>query len=180
MERLLPIKQFAAQKKSGENQNSQYIERMKKLLGTIAAALMLTSLPAFAHSDKEIGPNGGRIVEFSTNQTLHGEVTLTNGTFFVALLDKNMKPLPIKEESLAVTGGSRTNPESPKVEKRDNLFAFRALKGDSYLLVLQFKDSPSAKPIIARFEYDSSICGGCKKGEWLCDCHLKTKKDEKK
>ncbi|HEX7859352.1 MAG TPA: hypothetical protein VF773_03435 [Verrucomicrobiae bacterium] len=147
---------------------------MQKLLATITLAML--SLTTFAHSDKELGPNGGRILEFSTDQSMHGEVTLTNGTFFVALLDKDMKSVPITDQSLTVTGGSRTSPEKPAVEKRGNLFAFPALKGDSYLLVFQFKPNQTAKPITARFEYDSAICGTCKKGEWLCDCHLKSKK----
>lgn len=148
---------------------------MRKFLTTLVGALLLTTLQTFAHSEKEFGPNGGLVLDFSTDQSLHGELTLTNGTFFVALLDKNLKPVPIKEQTLTVTGGKRSIPENPKVEQRGNHFAFPALKGDSYLLVLQLKDSTSAKPIIARVEYDSAICSGCKKGEWLCDCHLKAK-----
>jgi hypothetical protein len=140
------------------------------------AAAALLALSAFAHSEKEIGPNGGLILEFSTNQSLHGEVTLTNGTFYVALLDKNMKPMAITDQSLVVTGGSRTSPETPKVEKQGGHFTFPALKGDSYLLVFQFKENPTTKPVLARFEYDSAVCKSCKHEEWLCDCHLKAKK----
>lgn len=139
--------------------------------------MLVASVSTFAHSDKEIGPHGGRILEFSTNQTLHGEVTLTNGTFHVAVLDKEMKPLPLKEQSLVVTGGTRSNPEKPKVEKRGNHFTFPALKGDSYMLVFQFQEDAAAKPIIARFEFDKATCPTCKKGEWLCDCHLKKAAD---
>lgn len=146
----------------------------------LLTALLLTALQSFAHSDKELGPNRGRILEFSTDQSLHGELTLTNGTFFVALLDKDMKPLPITDQSLSVTGGSRSNPETPKVENRGNHFTFPALKGDSYLLVFQFKNASAAKPVIARVEYDSAICPTCKQGEWLCDCHLTSKKNSKK
>ncbi len=35
----------------------------------------ITSL-AFAHEGVELGPNGGRILEFSKNETMHGEVTV--------------------------------------------------------------------------------------------------------
>jgi hypothetical protein len=153
---------------------------MKKLFGTTLTAVLLLMGQSFAHSEKEFGPNGGRVLDFSTNQMLHGEVTLTNGTFYVALLDSELKPRPIKDESLVITGGSRSNPEKPKVERRGNLFAFPALKGDSYLLVFQVKENPSAKPFIARMEYDSAICPGCKKGEWLCDCHLRNSSNKAK
>jgi hypothetical protein len=140
-----------------------------------AVAAMLITMPAFAHSENEIGPNGGKILEFSKNQSLHGEVTLTNGTFYVAVLDKDMKPVALSDQSLTVTGGDRKNPEKPKVEKQGNHFVFPALKGDSYLLVLQFKESAKAKPITARFEFDDAKCGSCKKQEWLCDCGRKKK-----
>jgi hypothetical protein len=149
---------------------------MKKSLLTLVALLLLGASRTFAHGDVELGPNGGRIVEFSTNETLHGEVTLKDGRFHVALLDHAMKPVALKDQKLLVTGGDRSNPENPKVEKEGDHFVFPALKGDSYLVVLQFKPEPSAKFITARFEYDAAICSACKKGEWLCECGAKETK----
>ena len=135
------------------------------LLGTAALALS-----ALAHGDVELGPNGGRIVEFSKNETLQGEVTLVNGVFHVALFDKDMKPVELKEQSLVVTGGDRSNPEKPKVEKQGNHFVFPALKGNEYPLAFQFKESPSAKTVTARMTYDATTCSVCKKPEWVCGC----------
>ena len=143
---------------------------MKTSLLTLAAALLLSVSSAFAHGEVELGPNGGRIVEFSTNETLNGEVTLKDGKFHVALLDKGMKAVELKDQTLVVTGGDRSSPEKPKVQKSGNHFVFPALKGDSYLLVLQFKEKPSAKAVTARFEYDATICSACKNPEWLCKC----------
>ncbi len=151
---------------------------MKKTWFTTAAILLFTITLALAHSDHELGPNGGRILEFSKDQSLHGEVTLTNNVFHVALLDKDMKPIALKDQSLTVTGGSRSNPEKPKVEKKGNYFVFPALKGNTYLLVFQFKETPSAKTVTARFEYDAAKCGACSKPEWLCDCGLKENADK--
>ena len=150
--------------------------KMNTRILALVATLMLTLTQASGHSDNEFGPNGGRILEFSKDQSLHGEVTLTNGMFHVAVLDKNMKPIALTDQSLTVTGGNRNKPEKPKVQKKGAHFVFPALKGDSYLLVLQFRERPSARPIIARFEFDSAKCGGCHKGEWLCDCGTKEKK----
>jgi len=146
---------------------------MKTRILALIATVMLTLTPAFGHSDNDIGPNGGRLLKFSKNKYLHGEVTLTNGMFHVAVLDKNMKPVALTDQSLTVTGGSRSNPEKPKVEKQGNNFVFPMLKGDSYIVVFQFKEKPSAKAITARFEYDASVCGSCEKGEWLCACGKK-------
>ncbi len=154
---------------------------MKTTLLTLIAALSLGVSSAFGHGGVELGPNGGRILEFSTNETLHGEVTLKDGKFHVAILDKDMKPVALKDQTLVVTGGDRANPEKPKVQKSGNHFVFPALKGDSYLLVLQFKEKPSAKAVTARFEYDATICSACKNPEWLCKCSAEKegKKDDK-
>ncbi|MBN9688668.1 MAG: hypothetical protein J0M24_00390 [Verrucomicrobia bacterium] len=138
------------------------------LLGTVALALS-----ALAHGDVQLGPNGGRILELSKNETMHGEVTLVNGVFHVALLDRDMKPVELKEQSLAVTGGDRSNPKKPKVEKQGNHFVFPALQGDEYPLAFQFKESPSAKVVIARMTYDATTCSACKKPEWVCACAAK-------
>ena len=153
---------------------------MKKLLMALSAILLLNMTQAFAHSDHELGPNGGRILEFSKNQSIHGEVTLTNGMFHVAILDKDMKPMELKDQTLTVTGGPRNAPQKPKVEKQGQQFGFPELKGDNYLLVFQFKENTKAKPITARFEYYAAKCGTCKKGEWLCDCGLKAKAQKEK
>ncbi|HYE31923.1 MAG TPA: hypothetical protein VEH27_10870 [Methylomirabilota bacterium] len=139
----------------------------------ILAAVLVTVATLMAHSENEIGPHGGKILEFSTDQSVHGEVTMTNGMFHVLLLDKEMKPMALTDESIVVTGGSRSNPEKPKVEKQGNQFMFPALKGDNYLLVFQFRSKPASKPVTARFEYNAAKCGACKKPEWLCVCGAK-------
>jgi hypothetical protein len=41
---------------------------------------LLTSL-AFAHEGVELGPNGGRILEFSKDETMHGEITVKGDNF---------------------------------------------------------------------------------------------------
>ena len=68
----------------------------------IAFLLALASPLAFGHSGVELGPNGGRILELSKNETLHGEVTLKQGKFHLALLDKNMKPVSPKDEVMGM------------------------------------------------------------------------------
>ena len=148
---------------------------MKKLLITLTLGFWISMVQAFAHSENEIGPHGGRILEFSKNQSVHGEVVLTNGVFQVVLLDKDMKPMPLKEQSLVVTGGSRSDPQKPKIEKTADRFVFPKLAGETYLLVFQFKENSSAKAVTARFQYDAAKCGKCAKEEWLCDCGLKAK-----
>ena len=140
----------------------------------IALLFVITSALS-AHEGIELGPNGGHILEFSKNETMHGEVTLKEGQFHIALLDKDMKPVVIDKQTLAATSGDRSNPQKLTVEVKDKHFVFPALKGDDYHLIFQFKPAPDAKAITARLHYDAANCSACNSPEWLCKC-----KEEKK
>ncbi len=136
---------------------------------TFFAAVFL-SLAAHAHTGVERGPNGGRILEFSNNETMHGEMVAKDGKFRIALLDKDMKPVTIKDQTLSAIKGDRDNPEKLNVEVKDNHFVLPMLKGDDYVIIFQYKNSGEAKKITARVRYDTSICDGCEEQEWLCKC----------
>ena len=135
----------------------------------IALFLALIAPLAFSHSGVELGPNGGRILELSKNETLHGEVTLKDGKFHLALLDKDMKPVAHKEQVISVTAGDRSKPEKLAVEKAGDHFVFPAVKAGEWVIV-QIKENAKAKPITARFEFDPASCEKCKAPEWLCKC----------
>ena len=141
---------------------------MKKQILTLLSSLALTAA-AFAHGEIELGPNGGRILEFSKNETMHGEVTLKDGKFHVALLDKAMKPVALGEQTLTASGGPTAKPEKLAVEKSGNQFVIPAVKSGEWL-ILQYRDDAKAKAITARMQYDTMICSACKEPEWLCAC----------
>lgn len=131
--------------------------------------LSLVAAVAFAHEGVELGPNKGRIVELSKNETMHGEVTVKGDKFHIALLDKDMKPVAITEQTLTATTGSRTEPVKLTVEKDTKGFIVPSVKAGDWL-ILQYKDTPKSKSVTARLEYNTSECEGCKKAEWLCEC----------
>jgi hypothetical protein len=147
---------------------------MKSKLTTLLASLAL-SLLALGHGGVELGPNGGRILEFSKNETAHGEVTVKDGKFHIAVLDKDMKPVAVNKQSLTATGGTREKPERLAVENTDKGFIVPLVKEGQWLIV-QFKETPNAKAVTARFEYDTSICSKCKAEEWICKCDQEKKK----
>lgn len=147
---------------------------MKTELSTLALSLLATF--AFGHGDVELGPNGGRILEFSKNETMHGEVTVKDGKFHIAVLDKDMKQVAMTEQTLTATTGDRNSPQKLEVTKTDKGFSIPAVKPGEWLIV-QFKLTPKAKAITARLEYNTKTCEECKKPEWLCECK---KADEKK
>lgn len=140
-------------------------------MNTTLAALLLavTATVAFGHADIEIGPEGGRILEFSKDESMHGEVIEKGGKLHVRLLDKEMKRVAIKDQTLTATSGDRANPEKLAVEKHSDHFLLPAVKEGQWL-IFQYRESAKGKPVTARFEYDTKPCGECKKAEWLCAC----------
>lgn len=141
---------------------------MKTILAIILSNLAL-SVIAFAHGEVEVGPHGGRILEFSKNKTIHGEVIVKDGKFHVALLDKSMKPIDLLAQQLTATVANKLHPEKLLVEKVGPEFVVPLVKEDAWV-VFQFRTDTNAKPITARLHYETHLCGECKKPEWLCVC----------
>ncbi len=143
-------------------------------MNTKLSTLVLSLLASFAlgHGGVEIGPNGGRILEFSKNESMHGEIIEKDGKFYVAVLDKDMKPVQVVQQSLIATSGDRDKPVKLEVTKDEKGFTLPLVKAGEWL-ILQFKLTPDSKPITARLEYDTAKCGECKKPEWLCACAAK-------
>lgn len=144
---------------------------MKKHILTYLSSLILTA-SALAHGNVEIGPNGGRILEFSKNESMHGEVIFKDNQFHIALLDKDMKPAALADQELTATSGERAKPEKLVVEKKDGKFIVPAVKAGDWI-IFQYKENAKTKAITARLQYDPTICGTCKGPEWLCKCAAK-------
>lgn len=127
---------------------------------------------AFGHGEVEVGPNDGRILEFSKNETMHGEVTKKDGKLHIAVLDKEMKPVAVDAQILTATAGTRAKPVKLDVEKVDGGFLINE-PGAGEWLIVQFKESADAAPITARMNYDIRECAPCKSPEWRCQCAKK-------
>lgn len=143
---------------------------MKKKLATILLAL--TTALAFGHGGVALGPNKGRLLEFSKNHTMHGEVTVKDGKFTIALLDKDLKPVKVAAQTLTATGAPKsTGGKSTKLEvtKAETGFTVPAVKDGEWLIV-QYKDTAKGKAVTARLHYNTGNCDACSKQEWLCEC----------
>ena len=142
--------------------------------------LLLLSLVAsltFAHEGVELGPNKGRILEFSKDETMHGEVVVKGDKFHIALLDKDLKPVVMGAQTLTAITGDRAKPENLAVEKDDKGFIVPLVKTGEWL-ILRYTNAPDAKTITARMEFNTAICEECQAQEWLCHC--KPDEEEKK
>jgi hypothetical protein len=140
----------------------------------ILLVTLITSL-AFAHEGVELGPNGGRILEFSDNETMHAEVTVKGGQFHIAVLDKDMKPVALAAQTLSATTGDRAKPVKLEVTKDAKGFLIPVVKPGEWLIV-RYKETADAKAITARFEYNTATCEECKALEWLCKCKPEAEK----
>jgi hypothetical protein len=141
---------------------NQFIPLLFTLIASAASV-------ALAHEGIELGPNKGRIVEFSTDETLHGEVTLKDGKLHIALLDKDMKPVKPTTQKLTATAGTREMPQKLEIA-RDAAGFTLSTPGEGEWLILQYKAAPDAKPITARIHFDTATCAPCGNSEWRCAC----------
>lgn len=151
-----------------DNPNTK--QNMKTKLTAIIIAL--TAGFAFGHGDIELGPNKGRILEFSTNETMHGEVTEKDGKLLIAVLDKDMKPVAIAAQELTATAGTRDKPVKIDVSKDAAAFSIAAPKSGEWIII-QYKETADSKPITARLHYDTKVCAPCGNPEWRCACAKK-------
>jgi hypothetical protein len=138
--------------------------------------LALTAGFALAHEGIELGPNKGRILEFSTDETMHGEVTEKDGKLHIALLDKDMKPVKPEAHSVTATAGTRQAPVKLEVTKDETGFTVPAPKEGEWIII-QYKETPDSKTITARLHYDTKTCAPCGKPEWRCACADSKKKE---
>lgn len=132
--------------------------------------MLLTAIsPVLAHEGIELGPNKGRILELSTDESLHAEINEKDGKITVALLDHDMKPVKLDKQELTATGGTREAPEKLAIKTEGDTFTFAAPPAGQWV-IFQFKTDAAAKAITARLHYNTSICEPCKQPEWRCAC----------
>ena len=151
---------------------------MKTYILAMLSSIAITA-SALAHGGVELGPNGGRLLEFSKDETMHGEVTVMDGKFVVALLDKDKKPVAAADQVLTASGGPSNKAAKLAVEKKDGKFVVPVVK-DGDWLILQYKENAKAKAVTARMQYDTGECEKCKAAEWLCKCPPAKEGEKKK
>ncbi|MHA3773075.1 hypothetical protein ACXR0O_16205 [Verrucomicrobiota bacterium sgz303538] len=148
---------------------------MKTRIATLLTSLALAA-SALAHGDVELGPNGGRLVEFGDHTDIHAEVALKDGKFVIGLYDeKAKKEIPVTDQKLTITHKEANKKLTP--ELKDGKWALAKPEGDDFWLIMQLKDNDKAKARNGRLHYDATKCSACNNPEWLCKC---AEKEEKK
>ena len=152
---------------------------MKTYLMCLLGTLLFSSGELLAHGDVELGPSGGRLVELSKDETMHGEVSLKGDKFQIAILDKNLKQVKLSDQLLVANGGASGKPEKLAVEMSGDFFIVPVVKAGDWL-ILQYKENAKAKTVVARMQYDTSNCEKCNAQEWICKCAANAAAKDKK
>jgi hypothetical protein len=140
-----------------------------KMLFTLAIAICGGLITVHA-ADKEGGPKGGRLLERTKPKA---EFFVENDkTISINFYDAANKPVPVADQSVTVIAEEKGGKQ--KIDfgrKGDSLVSKTKLpEGEGYNLIVQFKQTPDAKPQNYRFKFDPTVCAKCKRAEYACIC----------
>jgi len=149
---------------------------MKLNLRILALTLGLCSasfvgFAADEHAHKHLAtPNGGRLLDKTEP---HAEfVVEKDHSVTIHFFNEEMKPVAATTQTVTVIADATSGKETVQFEKKgDSLVSKTPLpKGDGYNVVVQFRQTPEAKPLNLRFKLDMETCGECKRAEYACIC----------
>jgi hypothetical protein len=143
----------------------------------IASAILSLVLPTALdaadehdHANKQIGPNGGRVV---TSVEPHYELFVTpERKVMITFLGDDGKAVEAKDQSVTATGGDRANPTRLAFSKEGGaLISDKPLPAGMVVpLIVQVKAAPDAKPVTERISLNLADCPTCKHKEYACAC----------
>ena len=145
-----------------------------RIVTVMAALLGALALPALAQDKHEHKlkptPKGGRLLEKTEP---HAEfVVEKDRTVTINFYNEEMKAVPVAEQAVTVTADAKEGKQKIEFEKKgDSLVSKTKLpEGEDYNLVVQFRQTASAKPQNFRFKLDLASCAECKRAEYACVC----------
>jgi hypothetical protein len=141
---------------------------------TLAAALCVGSFTASA-ADKhdpahKATPKGGRLLDKTEP---HAEfVVEKDRSVTIHFYTEEMKPVPATTQSVTAIADAKAGKAKLEFEKKGDVLMSKTKlpEGEGYNVVVQFRQTPEAKPVNLRFKLDLSICGECKRAEYGCTC----------
>jgi hypothetical protein len=137
----------------------------------IATAILAVAASAVALCAKPIpGPKGGRIL---TTDAPHAEFFVEKDRkVVVSFYDKALKPVALSGQVVTATAEAKSGKKTIEfAEQNGTLVSKTALpEGDDYTVVVQIRDSASARPKNYRVLFHDEICAECKRAEYACTC----------
>ncbi len=144
---------------------------MKKTIRQLLLASITLAASAVAFAAKPLaGPKGGKIV---TTAAPHAEFFVEKDRkVTITFYDQSLKPLALTGQVVTAVAEAKTGKVGLEfAAKGGSLVSNVALpKGDDYTVVLQVRDTASARPKIYRVEFHDEVCKECKRAEYACAC----------
>lgn len=148
---------------------------MKLNLVTLLALLCAAAFPSFAdkghHPHKIVpGPKGGRILEKTSPKAeflLEKDRTVT-----ITFYDDALKPVPASEQVVSLTADAKGGKLKIDFARKGDVLVSQGKlpEGEGYNLLVQFRQTASAKPQNHRFKLETYTCKGCNRLEYACTC----------
>jgi hypothetical protein len=141
--------------------------KLLTLAGVLCAGLVTMNAADKKHLG---GPKGGRLLEKTEPKAefyLEKDHTAT-----ITFYDAALKPVPATTQNVTIIADSKTGKKTVEFEKKGDVLVSKTKlpEGDGYNLVVQFKQTASAKPQNQRFKLETLTCGGCQRAEYACTC----------
>lgn len=141
---------------------------------TLAAAFgvgLFTATAADKHDHAhKATPKGGRLLDKTEP---HAEfVVEKDRTATINFYSEEMKPVAATTQSVTVIADAKSGKQTLQFEKKGDSLVSKAKlpEGDGYHVVVQFKQTPDARPVNLRFKLDLTTCAECKRAEYACAC----------
>src|SRR5688572_26871278 len=144
--------------------------RILTLAVALCAGLALPALAAEKDHKHKATPKGGRLLDKTEP---HAEfVVEKDRSVTINFYNHDMKPVAATTQDVTVIAEARTGKSTLQFEKKGDLLVSktRLPEGEGYNVVVQFKQTPDAKPLNLRFKLDLHACGECKRAEYACTC----------
>ncbi len=145
---------------------------MKTSLLRLVALAVLAFAPTVSHAHEKItaGPNRGRLI---TAVEPRAEFFVTpERKVQITFVGQDGRPVAPAAQVVTVTTGKRSDPTRLTFAQVGNVLLSDAPlpAGNKLPTVVQIRSAPDARPVTARFNVDTSVCGDCRNAEYACAC----------
>lgn len=128
------------------------------------------------------GPKGGKIL---TTAAPHAEFFVEKDrTVTITFYDTSLKPVAVAGQVVTGVAEAKTGQVGLEFAAKGGALVSNVPlpKGDDYTVVLQVRETASARPKVYRVQFSEEVCGECKRAEYACVCegHGDEKKDDHK
>jgi hypothetical protein len=144
---------------------------MKKTTQFITLAILALGITLARAGEKvTAGVKGGRLLENDSPRTEF--FVEKDHTVSLTFYDKDMKPVPVAEQSATAIAETKDGKKKIEFEKKGDVLVSKSPlpEGDGYTVVLQLKQTAAGKPKNFRIPLNMSICSKCHHPEYACTC----------